>query len=293
MSAQMDPVVYRGMRRAELDRAYAPSSMVASIDPFLRRYADESAVARAAHDRANLTTHAYGAASEQTLDLFLPTAQPRGLLIFIHGGYWQALNKSDASFPASALTAAGFAYAAVNYTLAPHATMDGIVEENRQALAWLWLNRQRLGIDTAPFVLSGHSAGAHLAAMMLTTRWATRGINPAFVSGALLLGGIYDLEPIRLTSVNDAVRLDVASQTRNSPMLVSRTVTCPLVVAWAEHDTDEFKRQSRQLATHWGVPATATFEQPGVNHFDSLFDWCDATTRLYQETTRLLQRSTT
>jgi arylformamidase len=293
MSAASDSVLYRGMTRAELDGAYSPSSMVASIDPFLRRYADDSAAARASHDPARFATHGYGAAPEQTLDLFLPASTSQGLLIFIHGGYWQALNASDVSFPAPALTRAGFAYAAINYTLAPHATMDAIVEENRQALAWLWNNRGRLGIDAGPLLLAGHSAGAHLAAMMLTTDWAARGIDPAFVSSALLLGGVYDLEPIRLTYVNDAVRLDLAAEKRNSPAFGTRTVACPLVVTWAECDTDEFKRQSRDLAARWGVAEAAVFEQPGVNHFDSLFDWCDPTTRLFAETMRLLRRSTT
>jgi arylformamidase len=272
MTESPGPVLYRGMTRTELDRAYSPSSMVPSIEPFLSRYASDSADARTAHASSRFATHAYGPSPEQTLDLFLPEATPRGVLIFIHGGYWQALNASDASFPARPLTAAGYAYAAINYTLAPHATMDMIVEENRQALAWLWLNRQRLGIDAGPFVLSGHSAGAHLAAMMLTTDWAARGVDPAFVAGAVLLGGVYDLEPIRLTYVNDALGLDRASAKRNSPMFAKPLVTCPLVVGWAERDTDEFKGQSLDFAAHWGVPEAAMFEQTGVNHFDSLFD---------------------
>ncbi len=293
MTESPGPVLYRGMTRTELDRAYSPSSMVPSIEPFLSRYASGSADARTAHASSRFATHTYGPSPEQTLDLFLPVSTPRGVLIFIHGGYWQALNASDASFPARPLTAAGYAYAAINYTLAPHATMDMIVEENRQALVWLWLNRQRLGIDAGPFVLSGHSAGAHLAAMMLTTDWVARGVDPAFVTGAVLLGGVYDLEPIRLTYVNDALGLDRASAKRNSPMFAKPLVTCPLVVGWAERDTDEFKGQSLDFAAHWGVPEAAMFEQAGVNHFDSLFDWCDPTTRLHRETIRLLQRSTT
>ncbi len=284
-----EPAVFRGMARRELDRAYSPSSMVASIDPFLRRYADDSAAARAAHDPARFATHAYGAETEQTLDVFLPATAPKGVLVFIHGGYWQALNKSDASFPATPLAEAGVAYAAINYTLAPHANMDAIVEENRQALAWLWQHRARLGIGDAPLVLAGHSAGAHLAAMMLMTDWAERGVPQSFIAGALLLGGVYDLEPIRLSYVNDVVAMDASSAARNSPLSAERVVRCPLVVAWAEHDTDEFKRQSRALAARWGTSDTAVFEQPGVNHFDSLFDWSDPSSQLWSHTMRLLR----
>lgn len=276
--------LYRGFTQTELDRAYSPSAMVADIEPFLQRYADDSAAVRAQHRR--WSTHLYGPAPTQTLDLFMPTETPAPLLVFIHGGYWQALSMSDASFPAAQLTAVGLAYAALNYTLAPHATMDEIVGECRAALTWLWSNRDRLDIATSGIVISGHSAGAHLAAMMLTTDWAARGIDPAFIRAGILLGGVYDLEPIRQSYVNDAVGMDEATSQRNSPLFATPTVRCPLVVAWAERDTDEFKRQSAELAEAWrgAMPEVVTFEQAGVNHFDSLFDWCDAGTRLFQET---------
>ena len=283
--------LYRGFSQTELDRAYSPSSMVASIEPFLARYAADSATVRARHDATLWATHAYGASAEQTLDLFGPHVTPAPLLVFIHGGYWQALSKDDVSFPATAITNAGFGYAAINYTLAPHASMDAIVEEIRQALVYLWINRQSLGIADGGMVVSGHSAGAHLAAMMLVTDWAARGVDPGFIKAALLLGGVYDLEPIRLSYVNAVVGMDEAASRRNSPIVQPRTVDCPLVVTWAEFDTDEFKRQSRALATQWpGGRAVATsFEQPHVNHFDSLFDWCDPNSRLSRETLALLR----
>jgi arylformamidase len=282
--------LYRGFSLAELDRAYSPSSMVASIDPFLRHYADESAAARAAFDPGRWSTERYGAAVTHTVDVFRPDASPAPLLVFIHGGYWQALSKDDASFPAPALAAAGCAYAAVNYTLAPAAHMDAIVEECRQALAFLWRARVRLGIDARGMVIAGHSAGAQLAAMMLTTDWADRGIDQGFIKGALLLGGVYDLEPIRQSYVNDALRMDEATARRNSPLFDTPRVVCPIVVTWAAFDTLEFKRQSCELASRWaqGGAALTSFEQPDVNHFDSLFDFCNPTTKLAQDTLRLL-----
>ena len=283
--------LYRGFSQTELDRAYSPSSMVASIEPFLARYAADSAAVRARHDAALWATRAYGPSAEQTLDLFRPRVTPAPLLVFIHGGYWQALSKDDASFPATAITNAGFGFAAINYTLAPHATMDAIVEEIRQALVYLWTNRHSLGVADGGMVISGHSAGAHLAAMMLATDWAARGVDAGFIKAALLLGGVYDLEPIRLSYVNAAVGMSEAASRRNSPLDQRRTIDCPLVVAWAEFDTDEFKRQSRALTTQWsGGRAVATsFEQPNVNHFDSLFDWCDPDSRLSRETLALLR----
>jgi arylformamidase len=284
--------LYRGYSRAALDRAYSPSSMVASIDPFLRRYADDSSAARASFNTGRWSTERYGTAATHTVDVFRPGALPAPLLVFIHGGYWQALSKDDASFPAPALAAAGCGYASVNYTLAPEACMDAIVEECRQALTSLWRARDRLGIDMRGMVIAGHSAGAHLAAQMLTTDWAERGIDTAFIKGALLLGGVYDLEPIRQSYVNDALGLDETTARRNSPLFATPRVSCPIVVTWAERDTLEFKRQSCELASRWvqGGAALTSFEQPHVNHFDSLFDFCNPTTKLAQETLRLLHR---
>jgi arylformamidase len=282
--------LYRGFTQVELDRAYSPSSMVASIEPYLVRYADDSARARARHDPARWATYAYGVSPAETLDLFLPREAPAAALVFIHGGYWQALQKDDASFPGTVLTEAGCAYAAINYTLAPAATMDEIVEEIRGALTWLWQNRARLGLSDG-LVLSGHSAGAHLAAMMLTTDWSRRGIDPHFIKGALLLGGIYDLEPIRQSYVNAPIGMDTDAARRNSPLYQEPYTCCPLVVTWAEYDTDEFKRQSQDLAARWGAVGQeiTKFEQNGVNHFDSLFDWYDPGTGLSRETLRLLR----
>jgi arylformamidase len=283
--------LYRGFSQADLDRAYSPSSMVESLDPFLARYAADSAAVRARHDRAHWSTRSYGASPGQTLDLFLPRQTPAPLLVFIHGGYWQALSKDESSFPATAFTDAGYGYAAINYTLAPTAGLDEIVEENRRALGYLWNNRHSLGIADSGIVVSGHSAGAHLTAMMLVTAWATRGIDPAFIKAGLLLGGVYDLEPIRQSYVNAVLGMDDDAARRNSPIFELPAMPCPLVVAWAEHDTGEFKRQSRALVTHWSAAgcATVTFEQSGVNHFDSLFDWCNPQSRLTEETLRLLR----
>lgn len=170
--------------------------------------------------------------------------------------------------------------------------MDAIVEENRQALAWLHENRAGLGLAEGGMVIAGHSAGAHLAAMMLTTDWTARGIEPDFIKGALLIGGVYDLEPIRLSYVNEALGMDAGDAARNSPLLTRPAVDRPVVICWAERDTDEFKRQSRELAAAWGAQARdlAVFEQPNVNHFDCLFDWADPRSRLWRETMRLLGR---
>jgi arylformamidase len=288
----LEPTLWRGLTRAELDQAYRPSSMVPSITPFLERYRDDSAAVRSAFPAARWATHAYGAGAEHSLDLFLPAAEvgPAPLFAFIHGGFWRALHRSDLSFPARAMTAAGLAYAALNYTLAPHATLEVIVEEMRMAVAWLWRERTRLGLDAGGLVLGGHSAGAHLTAMVLATDWAARGVEPApTFRGAILVGGVFDLAPIRLCYVNEPLGLDAERAHALSPLHLRPTADCPLLITWGEHETAEFKRQSRDFADVWGAPTrpVTLFEQAGRNHFDALFDWCDPAMRLHRETMAL------
>jgi arylformamidase len=286
-----ETILYRGMTRAELDTAYRPSSMVASITPFLERYRDESAAVRAAFPADRWATHAFGPKPEHTLDLFLPARTPAPTFVFIHGGFWRALQRTDASFPAPALADAGFGYASINYTLAPHATLDAIVEEARAAIAWLWCERIRLGIDEGGLVIGGHSAGAQLAAMVLATDWAARGEQAPHIKGAVLVGGVFDLEPIPLCYVNEPLNLDAEGARLNSPIHLMPTIDCPLVVTWGADETNEFKRQSHAFADAWAAPSRPLnrLEVAHRNHFDLLFDWCDPSTELAQETVRLLR----
>lgn len=280
--------VWRGMDAETLSREYSPSSMLPEDAPlahWVARYAAESeAVRKAAGPRARLRL-SYGPGAEETLDYFAARDDGNGarpVVVFIHGGYWQALNASDASFAAPAFNAQGIDYVAFNYTLAPRARMDEIVGETRRAVLWLSRNAGRFGGDGGRIVLTGHSAGAHLAAMMLAADWA--GERPG-IAGAALIGGVFDLEPIRLTYVNDALRMNVHEALRNSPARLRPTLDVPFVVCWGERDTAEFRRQSRELAAGWR--ARAAWEQTGRHHFDSPLELGQPESRLFAETCAL------
>jgi arylformamidase len=256
-------VVHRDLDQASLDREYSPSSRIASIDAELDRYAHASAATRGPHAPDVV---AYGAGTDETIDLWRPPSAGAAVLAMFHGGYWQALSKRDLSFPAGGLLAAGFGYASIDYSLAPAVSLRHIVAQARAAVAHLVHV-----LAPSPVVVGGHSAGAHLAACAL---------DVPGVAGGLLVSGVYDLEPIRLSYVGAEIGgLDAATVDELSPIRHVPRVDEPVVIAWAERDTLEFVRQSIELAAAWedaGNPPARVLEAADRNHFDVLFDLADA-----------------
>ncbi len=272
---------WRALPPAELAREYSPSSMVASIDAELGVYAAASAAARARHPH---TEHAYGPGASQRLDLFHPgrvsLPGPVPVLVFVHGGYWQAESKERACGAAPDVLAAGAAYVAVEYTLAPAASLAQIVAECRAALAWLVAHAAELGIDPARIHLAGSSAGAHLAALLALGGDAGPG---ATIRSATLLSGVYDLRPLVATYVNEPLGLDEPTAWELSPLARVRASDVALVVTCAEYETAEFKRQSREFAAAWearGNRVDVVPDVPGRNHFDLPLDLADPATGL-------------
>lgn len=268
--------IYRGLDQAALDREYSPSSRVGNIMPYIRRYAELSTEARSQlYVRRDL---AYGPSRGETLDFFPATRVGAPLHVFIHGGYWQDLGKDESSFAAPAFVAAGAAFAALDYALAPDVAMDEIVRQNRAAIAWLYRHAHRLGFDPGRIHVSGHSAGGHLVGMLLATDWPREfGVPAGVIRGATAISGIFDLEPIRLTYVNAPLGMDAAAAQRNSPIHHPPLVPCPLILCYGENETDEFKRQTRAYRTvcaRAGVP-TRFVAMSGRHHFDAVLDLAD------------------
>jgi arylformamidase len=262
------------MLPADREREYSPSSCIGgNYQPHIRAYAERSAAARQAH--APVTVR-YGTTATQTLDLFVPAGVSRPpVLVFFHGGYWQELSKQDSAFAASSCLAHGIAYAAVDYTLAPKATLDEIVAECRAAVAWLALRGETVGVDPGRLVVAGSSAGAHLAAMVALAQ-------PGAVKAAILVSGVYDLAPLIGTSIDQALRLDPATAARNSPLLLPLEGFPQSLVCWGEIETGAFKQQSGAFARALRAAGArcVDFEIPGRNHFDVILDLAERDTLL-------------
>lgn len=284
----MPDFVYAQFDQQALDREYSPSSRIDDIGYYLDAYADLSAAARreaAAIGRCNLDLR-YGPAARQTLDLFLPASQGlHPLQLFIHGGFWQQLSKNESAFAAPTFLQKGVAFAALNYSLAPEASLRQIVNEVRTAITWLHGNAGRLGFDRERIALSGHSAGAHLCTMMMTTDWAVRGLPADVVKGVCAISGVYDLEPVRLSYVNDVVDISADEVHDLSPVQQAAVSPCPVTLTYGDNETMEFKRQTdkyRETLNANNVPVRF-LEVADRNHFDVVLDLCNPASWLAQE----------
>ncbi|WP_170575272.1 alpha/beta hydrolase [Ruegeria atlantica] len=262
-------MLYRGFTREELDQEYSPSSMIGGdLTPYLDSYAALSAQHRAQLEvKENLS---YGDSPEQVLDFFPARVTNAPLHVFIHGGYWQALSHRDSAMMAPAIVENGKAIATLNYTLAPTARISDMITECRDALVWLASQADTLGFDPSRITLSGHSAGAHLATMVMATSANELARARLRVRDVILISGIYDLEPISLTPVNDPLQLTPVEVHDLSPILHLPTPGPRYHVTVAERDTPEFIRQSRDYADLLRKTGhSVSFDlKKGMQHFD-------------------------
>ncbi len=288
----MNEAVYRGMTPAELTRQYSPRLAVpehpAIIERWQRLSADYRAAARAELDIA------YGPSAAETLDLFVPETANPPIHVYLHGGYWQRMDKDDFSFVAGALVDAGVAVAVVNYALCPLVTLDEIVRQVRGALAFVWRQASRFGYDSSNLQVAGHSAGGQLTAMMMATDWPALAAElPAdLVRSGVAISGVFELEPLLHTPINDALGLDAETARRNSPALLSPAGPAPLALAVGGDESAEFQRQSRDLGARWGEKGCAVehVEAPGRDHFTVVEQMADAASPLTRTMLRLLGR---
>lgn len=221
--------------------------------------------------RHALHTISYGPGARNTIDVF-PARNQGDTVVFIHGGYWQALDASFFSHLAAGLNAHGVSVAIPSYDLCPQVSIDDIIAQMRDAARALAPLSRRL-------VVSGHSAGGHLAACLLATDW--RSVDAALphdlVRAAYAISGLFDLAPLIETSINNALRLDKASAGRASPLFWSPPSHGSLDAVVGENESAEYFRQSRTIVEAWGRAGfeTGFGELSGANHFTAIAPLAD------------------
>lgn len=252
---------------------YNARAMIPDHPRIFTRWLKDSAHVRRTH--AALFDLPYGESCGERLDFFPTNRSDAPLLVFIHGGWWRSLDKSDFSFVAPAYTRAGYNVALTNYTLAPEASIADIVLQQLHALAWLYRNAEKYDFNAQRIVVAGHSAGAHLTAMMMAALWPVFAPDlPAdLVKAGVLLSGVYDLEPVlHAEFVNVDLKLTAEDVALLSPAWMPQAHAAPFLTAFGGQESEEFKRQTALMANAWKPNHRGDIALPDANHLTI----CDA-----------------
>jgi arylformamidase len=273
----------------DYDAEYNNRALVPEHPEILGRMAKAAAAYRAeatARKRADLGVR-YGRSERQVLDIFhAPAGGSPPLAMFIHGGYWRALEPAAFSQVAAGLNARGATVALAGYDLCPQVGIGDIVEQIRQACIALW---QRAGKRILVF---GHSAGGHLAATTLATDWQKLSAPPDLVPAAMAISGLFDLVPLMSTAMNADFKLNESEAKRLSPVLwtAPKGKTLDAVVGGAE--SSEFLRQSKLIHETWSRAGVATrYTAPvGANHFTVIEPLADPESAMVNRLLELLPK---
>lgn len=217
----------------------------------------------------------YGESARETLDIFPATKTLAPIHIFIHGGYWQALSKNSFSFVAEHINQQGECAIIVNYDLCPSVTVAEIISQIQKATRWILSNGDKFGGDIRHIQVTGHSAGAHLLAKLVTTNWAEEGFTHPPFHRLNALSGLFDLQPLVPTSINQALQLTAQTSKQVSPLFDSfpdqiNSIEFNLLVGGLE--SDEYKKQSAQLIEAWGGKLRMRYQTISDTHHFSILD---------------------
>ncbi len=220
----------------------------------------------------------FGPTLAEHVDLY-PAGEDAPVLIYVHGGFWALRTSKEFGFVARGPVSEGVTTVVTNYALCPTVTIDEVVRQTRAAVAWVYRNAHSFGGDPERIHVAGHSAGGHLVAMLLATDWEeTYGLPNDTIKGATVISGLFDLAPFPYTFLQPKLQLTWDEVRRNSPILHLPATAPPLLVAYGEDETDEFKRQSEAFLGAWnakGHPGERLV-LPGKNHYDVIDGFLEA-----------------
>jgi arylformamidase len=274
------------------DREYNARAAISDAQRILSAWTERAAITR--RQRAALLDLPYGESAAERLDVFPTPRDGAPLLVYIHGGYWRALDKSDFSWVAPPFVDHGVAVAVVNYGLAPATPIEEIVRQMLRAHAWLYRKADDLGFDPQRIYVSGHSAGGHLTAMMLAALWPAYAddLPVDLVKGALAISGVFDLEPlVHAPFLNVDLHLDVERAHTLSPARMLPATSAPLYTAVGGLESDEFKRQSTLIAKRWRDSVVRAVPMAGFNHLTVNEELANPASPLFDAAIELIRRN--
>jgi arylformamidase len=273
-------LIYKQYDQTALDRQYNNRLHVADFSTHIERW--ELLSKQTEKEFQVIKNIAYGSLPLEQLDIYPSGQRFSKTLIFIHGGYWHKWDKSSFQFIAKAFRHYNITTVLINYPLSPGASIDQISASCLKAIDWLHQNIATYNGDCNQFFVTGHSAGAHLAAMLLTTT--------DLFKGACVISGLFNLIPICLSDLNQLLNIDTATAIRNSPVQRLPMVQSPLAIIVGSDETDEFQDQSRELYTSWkDIIPVDLVQAPGLNHYSILETILDPESRLHRLLLRLMK----
>ncbi len=284
-------VVYKQYDQESLDAQYNNRLHVPHYADYLNRW--ESLSRDTEKNLPVIKDLPYGDLERERLDIY-PSSQPGSkTLIFIHGGYWQMLDKSMFQFIAKGFHSYGMTTVLINYPLAQEASINEIVFACRKAIQWLYNNASAYSGNPDQIYVVGHSAGGHLAAMLMVTDWKgfDAGLPANVLKGACMLSGLFNLVPIYHSYLNKVLKMDRDIAEANSPVKLEPKNLCPLIIAVGEEETAEFNDQSKEFYESWkekGVDVQL-LQLAGENHYSIVKRVADLQSVLHEKLRDLME----
>jgi len=273
-----------------LSREYNNRDLVPDHPQYFARWGE--AAVRARSTMTCYLDRAYGGQPGETMDIFPARKGDGSCMMFIHGGYWRALDKKDFSFLAPAWVDAGVSLAVVNYDLCPRVSVEEIVQQMLRASRWLWQHAEEYGMDQDRLYVSGHSAGGHLTAMLMCALWPVfdHSLPKDLWKGGLAISGLYDLRPLlEVEWLNADLKLDAHSAHKLSPAFMMPATRAPVMSCVGGAESSEFQRQNALLGSRWRAAFAGDIPMPGRNHFSVMDGLADPKSALFAGARRLMK----
>jgi len=275
--------VYRQYSQEQLNDQYNTRLRVPDYADYFERWERLSGQAR--QQNTILKDISFGEHPKECMDIFPSQLPLSKTIVFIHGGYWHLLDKAMFHFLADHFLKYDVTTVLINYPLAPEALIDEIVLSCQKAIRWLYDNIVQFNGDSSQLYVLGHSAGGHLASMLLVEK------ELKFIKAVISLSGLFRLEPVMLSYHNDAIGMNHDTAIRNSPVLLKPVHDCPVLLSAGTEETEEFKTQSEELYDCWKSKCNniEMLKVPGENHYSILDAVIDKNSVLQKSIIRLME----
>ena len=269
---------------AYLETLYNNREAVSNFQDYVDRWTfNSSGICRSLKDQCERDVP-YGDDLLETMDIYTPVGSPSAMLMFVHGGYWRSLDKSQHAFIAKPFVDRGVAVAVINYSLCPSVSMQKIVLQVMAAGAYLYRNANDFRVPKKRLFVSGHSAGGHLAAMALSCEWPafSKGLPKNIFRSGFSISGLYDLRVrTKIASINTDLRMTEADAAMLSPALMPQPQGTRLSIAVGGQELGGFKDQHRLIAQSWSSSIGLDTPCPTDNHFSILETFADPNSELF------------